>query len=97
MKEIGLMIKPMASEFTFISMELSMNEIGETICNMEMEKKLGLMVRFMKENTSWERNMDMAYIAGTMGLDMKVNGLKTRLKVLEHTPGLMEGNIKESG
>ena len=87
MKEIGLMIKLMASEFTFISMELSMKEIGETICNMEMEKKLGLMVRFMKENILWERNMDMAYIAGTMGLDMKVNGLKTRLKVLEHTLG----------
>lgn len=35
--ESGLMTKLMATEFIHMSMELSMKDIGKTICNMVME------------------------------------------------------------
>ena len=49
-KEHGLMIKPMVMVFTFMSTVQDMKDIGKMIYNMVKEKKLGLMVHFMKDN-----------------------------------------------
>lgn len=58
-----------------------MKEIGKMISSMAKARKLGLMALSMKANTSRERNMDSVYTVGMTGLDMKVNGMKTRLEV----------------
>ncbi len=58
-----------------------MKEIGKMISSMAKARKLGLMALSMKANISRERNMDSVYTVGMTGLDMKVNGMKTRLEV----------------
>ena len=55
-------------------MGLATRELGEMICSMVKEKRLGQMVQFMKVNIKWGRNTDMEFITGMMVLGMRVNG-----------------------
>ena len=74
MKETGSMIKQMALESIYTLMGLATRELGEMICSMVKEKRLGQMVQFMKVNIKWGRNTDMEFITGMMVLGMRVNG-----------------------
>ena len=49
LKDYSLMKKHMDTEFIFMAMALSMKGIGQRICKMDMEKKLGLMDLNMRD------------------------------------------------
>ena len=51
-KENGQMIKPMAGACILTPMELNIMENGRMINNMVKVQNLGLMVQYMKENTT---------------------------------------------
>jgi hypothetical protein len=56
-----------------------MKDNGRTTFNMDKARKLGLMDRYMKDNTMQGKNMDLVYTVGMMGADTKVTGKKTKL------------------
>ena len=56
---------------------------GGMICSMEKAKKVGQMARCIKGSIWLARNMAGACIAGMMGQDMMVNGMKTKSKEWE--------------
>lgn len=75
----------MASIFMSMVQDTKVN--GRMTCNMELAKRLGLMVLYMKENIWLERNMEKEFIAGMMDLDTRVNGMRIRLKEMAHIHG----------
>lgn len=95
--ENGSTIKQMDMVSTITLMVLCMRATGEMIFNMVKEKNHGQMDQYMK-GTIWPvRNMAWVFIVGMTEVSTQENGTKTKLKDLEHTAGLMEDNIKESG
>lgn len=61
MKEIGNMIKPMDMEFLFTLTKQDIQANGKMIFNMDMVKKIGLMVQYIKEILKKVKNMDKVY------------------------------------
>lgn len=97
LKENGLMIKQMASEFILIQMVQVTQDFGKMTYRMEKEKNIGLMEVNTLEIIRWEKNMVRVNIGGLMEVLMMEHGLITKLRVLELIPGLMEENIQEDG
>ena len=87
MMETGSMIKLMAMESIIISMELCMRDTGEMTFSTVRVRRVGPMDPFTKDSTWPERNMGLAFTAGTMALSIKVNGTRTKLKALVLTVG----------
>lgn len=56
---------------------------GGMISSMEKERKVGQMAPCIKASIWLARNMGGACIAGMMGQDMMVNGMKTKSKAWE--------------
>jgi hypothetical protein len=67
----------MVMEFTIIQMELNTKETGMRISNMDMERKVGLIVLCMKVITRMERKMVKANLFGVMELRMMENFSRT--------------------
>jgi len=63
-KETSEMTKPMATEFTPMSMEADMKASGETICRKAMGLKCGLTGLNKWETTKKAKNMDMGLTTG---------------------------------
>ena len=78
MTATGSMIRLMDTVFTTTSMAPCMRANGETICNMEREKNLGLTSRFTRESTWQERSMETGFTRGTMAQDTMENGTRIR-------------------
>ena len=97
LKENGLMIKQMDSEFILIQMAQVILAIGKMTYKMEKEKNFGLMEVSTMEIIRWEKNTVRVNIGGLMEVLMMVHGLITKLRVLELILGLMEENIQEDG
>lgn len=55
-----------------------MRASGKMIFNMVKEKKPGQMDLFTKVTTQQGKNMALGPITGTMGQDMKANGVKIK-------------------
>lgn len=87
MRVIGLMIRLMEMECTYMLMGPGMMDSGRTICKMGWAKKLGTMVQTMMGSISRVRNRDGAYTSGTMGHSTKGFGRKTRLRGKGPTSG----------
>ena len=73
-KVSGEMTKLMVLESTYILMEPSMKENGAKTCNMEWEKKGGLMDLFSRVFTEKARKTDLESTFGPMVLATKANG-----------------------
>ena len=82
-KAIGSMIKLMAMEFTIILMAQCTKDIGGMTCSTEPVKRVGLMALFTRESTWQERNMELAFTAGTMVPNIKESGTRIKSKVSE--------------
>ncbi len=74
-----------------------MKVTGRMICNMASGKRYGLIIQGMKVSILRERSTEEALMYGRMAVSMKGTGSRTELKVMEHTPGLMEGNTQAHG
>ena len=81
------MTRVMAMESTIISMVQCMKATGEMIYSTEVGKKAGLMAPYTKESMMLERNMDLDCTIGMMDPSIMENGMRIRLKDLEHTAG----------
>jgi hypothetical protein len=68
-------------------MALGMKATGKMTCSTEMERRLGLMVQFMRASIRLARNTAGAYIPGTMAADTKESGLRIRYVASAHTLG----------
>ena len=97
MKVNGLMIKLMVKVNILILMEILMRVSGKKIHSMVMEKKLGLMKKFMKEITNQDIKMVLVSSKMKMVLFTLENFLTTKLKAMVLKNGKMVVNMKEIG
>lgn len=70
----GRMTKLMDMAFILMLMGLSMRGIGRMICNMDMEWRLGLMDRAMKDSIKRGRSMGRGVMCGVMAQDIQETG-----------------------
>lgn len=78
MKEIGLKTRHMVLECTFTKMALNTKVNGNTISNMDMELKHGLMDPNTKEIIKMERSLDKENMFGAMAQDIMEIGMIIR-------------------
>lgn len=74
MKVSGNSIRQMVLERTYMQMELSMLDIGKTICNMAKGKRLGSTDHLLKGSMLTEKNKVKALIDGLITQVSLVDG-----------------------
>ena len=97
MKGIGLKIKHMAEELIDILMAVNTKVIGKKINKMEMDLKVGLMVRCMKGSMCWVKNMEEGNSLGQMNLLTRESSLTTTFMEEGFMSGPMEGGSRVIG
>jgi len=87
MMENGLMIRQMAMVSIIISTVPCMRDTGEMISSMVKARSHGLMAQSMKAIIWLAKSTEWVFTAGMTAANTPVNGMKTKLKDLEHTAG----------
>jgi hypothetical protein len=93
----GSMIKPTATEYMSIRMELDMRESGKMICSTDMAKRFGQITRCMRGLTMRARSMGVVSIFGRMVPATTVTGTKTALKGMVFINGKMAAHTQGNG
>lgn len=89
MRDIGKMERPKVMDFTKLKVVVVTLETGIMIYSTVMEKRLGQMGHFTKENITKALNREKVSINTWMVLSMKAIGFKIKYKVSVHILGLM--------
>lgn len=98
MKVNGPTTRQMATAYiSIIKQELSMKDIGRTICSMVQVCKFTAMVTSMKECLNKEEETEKEAIIIPLDKFIKAVGLMGELKDMEYVSGRMEKNMKEIG
>lgn len=87
----------MAKEYAIIVMDQYMKDNGQRISNMELERKLGLKIKFMKGNIKRVKEKVRENLFGETVPNMTVNSMIIAYKGLVHINGWMEENIQDNG
>jgi len=93
----GSMIRPTATEYMSIRMELDMKESGRMICSTDMAKRFGQITQCMRGLTMKARSMGVVSIFGRTVPAMTVTGTKTALKEMVFINGKMAALIQGNG
>jgi hypothetical protein len=96
-KANGLMIRPTATEYMSIRMELDTKGSGKMICSMDTAKRFGQITRCMRGLTMRVRSMGVVSIFGRMVPATMVTGTKTVLKGMVFINGKMAAHIQGNG
>jgi ABC-type histidine transport system ATPase subunit len=96
-KANGSMIRPTATEYMSIRMELDMKESGKMICSTDMAKRFGQITRCMRGLTMKARSMGVVSIFGRTAPATTATGMKTALKETVFINGKMAAHIQGNG
>jgi len=96
-KANGSMIRPTATEYMSIRMELDMKESGKMTCSTDMAKRFGQITQCMRGLIMRVRSMGVVSIFGRTVPATMVTGTKTALKGMVFINGKMAVHIQGNG